>query len=257
MKQIEFKTEEEFLNNTYFYDKGQEAQLYRYVIDGRELLIKKYYNQNDLNLEKIELVSALKTDGLIKPEYLVKIGNNVESFAMEFKRGCYPLSRMKSELSTTQKYLLLLRLKEIIFELLEENCYYDDLHPNNIITNGKNIYLCDPINIKLKNYDFIKNNSTINYTEIEKLKKSNLLYRLNLITIYILNNINMEEIETTVINTLTNIFNKKDYKQIIGVTDSMDTLNASYDIFTSSEPCTKLLLDYIEFTKVEDIKRTK
>ena len=67
----------------------------------------------------------------------------------------------------------------------------------------------------------------------------------------------MEEIETTVINTLTNIFNKKDYKQIIGVTDSMDTLNASYDIFTSSEPCTKLLLDYIEFTKVEDIKRTK
>ena len=42
MKCINFTTEEEFITNTDYYSGGFESKLYRYSIDGTEILIKKY-----------------------------------------------------------------------------------------------------------------------------------------------------------------------------------------------------------------------
>ena len=123
MDNIYFNNEEEFNSMTQYYSGGFESQLHRYRKGDNELLIKKYYSQNQIKIDKIERISMLKTEKLLKPNFLVNIGDNVVGFAMDFVRGLYPLSVEKKDLSDVQKYNLIIELKQILNSLKDEGAF--------------------------------------------------------------------------------------------------------------------------------------
>lgn len=246
MEIIHFKSEEEFVKNTQYYSEGFESKLYSYINNGSELLIKKYYDLNQVNLEKIKELSNIKTAGLLKPTYLVEIGDSIESFAMDFKKGFYPLSNQRNYLNDIQKYNLIMDVKQTILSLREENIIYADLNPGNVITNGEEVYLCDAINVKMEGFNFDEISSTM-YKYIEKNGTNGTtgidFYMLNLLTIYLFNDIKYDDIVESIELAVMNYFNKQPYEHIIGVTDSLEQLDMCCKIFLSSETCEDLLID--------------
>lgn len=244
MNVIYFENNEEFEQNTQYYSGGFESKLYRYSKDNRELLIKKYYERNQVNIEKIEKISTLKTEELLKPIDFVKVGDTMQSFAMDFKRGCYPLSNQKNNLNDIQKYNLLMNLRQILLSLRGENVLYGDLNPNNIITNGEEVYLCDAINVKMEDFPFDEVSSTM-YQYIERTGTTEGIdfYMLNLLTIYLFNDIKYDDIIESIELAVMDYFNKQPYEHIIGVTDSLEQLDMCCKIFLSSQPCEDLLID--------------
>ena len=122
METIYFKNEEEFDSVTIYYSGGFESKLYRFMSNDRELLLKKYYDQVQIKISKIEKVSQLKTEGLLKPELMINIGGVIKGFSMEFARGFYPLAVEKKDLSDIQKYSIIIKLKQILTSLRQEGC---------------------------------------------------------------------------------------------------------------------------------------
>lgn len=256
---IYFENEEEFEQNTQYYSEGFESKLYRYTYDGRELLIKKYYDLDQVNLDKIQEISMLKTEGLLKPTHMVEIGNSISPFAMDFKRGFYPLSNQKYYLNDMQKYNLIMDLKEILLSLRNENATYGDLNPANIITDGEQTYLCDSVNLKIGDFGFDEISSTMHqYIKRTGTSEGLDFYMLNLLTIYLFNNIKYENITEEIELAVMNFFNKQPYEYIIGATDSEEQLNMCCDIFLSDKVCEELLIDniakYIGFPNIENIR---
>lgn len=244
LEMIYFKNKEEFEQNTQYYSGGFESKLYRYMKNDRELLIKQYYEPDQVNIEKIEKISTLKTEGLLKPTDFVKIADTVQSFAMDFKRGFYPLSNQKNDLNDIQKYNLLMNLRQILLSLREEGVTYGDLNPGNVITNGEDVYLCDAINVKMEGFPFDEVSSTM-HKYIERIGTTEGIdfYMLNLLTIYLFNDIKYDDILESIELVVTNYFNKQLYEHIIGVTDSLEQLDMCCKIFLSSQPCEDLLID--------------
>lgn len=165
---------------------------------------------------------------------------------MNFKRGFYPISVKKQDLDDTQKYNLIIQLKQILLSLREEGCIYGDLNLGNVITDGEQVYLCDSINVQIDNYSFDEISSTMHkYIQRTGTTEGIDIYMLNLLTIYLFNEIEYDSIVDNIELTVMNIFNKQFYDEIIGVTDSMDTLNRCCDIFLSDKICNEVLIDYI------------
>lgn len=246
-----FNDLEEFNNNTQFYSRGYESELYRYTYGDKEILFKKYFEQSQINIDKINKISTLTTEGLIKPKRLLKIGDNIEGFGMDFKRGLYPLSVEKKDLSNSQKYNLIISLKRILSSLKEEGCLYGDLNLGNIITNGNEVYLCDSVNVKIDSFNFDETSSTMRkYIERTGTTDGIDSYMLNLLTVYLFNEIEYDSIIESIEMEIMNMFNKQLLNDIVGVTDSMDSLNMCYDIFLSDQVCDKLLIDYIDIDKI-------
>jgi len=241
-----FKNEEEFNNETKYYSGGFESNLYRYQQADSELLIKKYYSKDQIKIGKIKRVSTLTTNKLLKPKLLVNIDDEVVGFAMDFIRGLYPISTEKKNLSDIQKYNVIIELKQILSSLKEEGCLYGDLNLGNILTDGKRVYLCDAINVQIDNYSFDEISSTM-YHYINKTGTTEGIdnYMLNLLTIYLFNEIEYDSIIENIEQVIVNIFNKQPFDNIIGVTDSSDTLNICCDTFLSNKVCDELLIDYI------------
>lgn len=255
MENIYFKDLEELLNTTKYYSNGFESKLYRYIRNDNEVLIKKYYDKNQININKIKRVNKLKTEGLLKPKYLVNINNDIEGFAMDFIRGLYPLSIEKRNLTNEQKYNLIIKLKQILSSLKEEGCLYGDLNINNILTDGENVYLCDSVNVKIDEFNFDEISSTMNkYIEKTKTTEGLELYMLNLLTVYLFNEIDYNDVIESVELAVMSVFNKQPVENIIGVTDSLDTLNMCCDIFLSNKICDKTLIDYINIETLENNK---
>lgn len=252
MESIYFRNEEEFNNITKYYSEGFESKLYRYEKEEKELLIKKYYSPDQIKIDKIQKINMLKTENLLKPELLVNIGNTVEGFAMDFIRGLYPISVEKKNMDDIQKYNLIIKLKQILSSLKDEGCLYGDLNVGNILTDGERVYLCDSVNVQIGDYPFDEVSSTM-YKYIAKTGTTAGIdiYMLNLLTIYLFNEIEYDSIIETIELAVMNMFNKQSFDNIIGVTDSLDTLNACCDIFLSNQVCNQLIIDYIDINKIE------
>jgi len=250
---IRFKDSEDFEKNTIYFSGGFEAKLYRYIKDGKELMIKKYYRINNNFIEKIKAIDELECDGIIKPKYLVSIDKDTTSFAMDFKRGYYPIKVMKKDMSEFDKYNLLLKLKEIITTLKEQGCIYADLSERNIITNGNDVLLSDMLNVKIGSYNFDEYSSLMrNYKEKVGSFDGIENYMLNIFTIYLLNDIEYDEVFNTISSTLSLMFNKKEADFINGVSDNLDCMNICYDLLSCTVPCQELLLDYIDKEKYKN-----
>lgn len=258
METIYFKSKEEFEQNTQYYSGGFEFKLYRYMKDGRELLIKQYYEASQVNIEKIERISTLKTEGLLKPTNFVQIGNDIRTFAMDFKRGFYPLSNQKNYLNNIQKYNLLMSLRKILFSLREENVTYGDLNPSNIITDGEDVYICDSINVEIEGYSFDEISSAM-YEYIRRTGSTVGIdfYMLNLLTVYLFNEISYDSVIEEIELRAMQVFNKQDCDLMIGVTDNFDILNKCCDIFLSNKICESLIIDDIDIDKLFDNKYQK
>lgn len=256
MEKINFKSENEILNNSKFFNRGFESELYRYILNDKEILIKKYYDKNRININKIERVSKIKTKELLKPEYLINVDNTIEGFGMKFIRGLYPLSVEKNNLTNEQKYNLIIKLKSILTSLKEEGCLYGDLNINNILTDGENIYLCDSLNVKIDEFNFDEISSTM-YKYIEKKETTNGMdiYMLNLLTIYIFNDLEYDDIIPSIELAIMNMFNKNPVDNIIGVTDSMENLNMCCDIFLTNQVCTTTIIDNIDIKTLQNNSR--
>lgn len=252
MENIYFKNEEEFNSMTQYYSGGFESKLYRYKKDDNELLIKKYYSQDQIKIDKIKRISMLKTEELLKPKSLINIDDKLEGFAMDFIRGLYPISVEKKDLSDIQKYNLIMRLKQILSSLREEGCLYGDINMGNVLTDGEQVYLCDSINVQIDNYSFDEISSTMyKYINRTGTTKGIDIYMLNLLTVYLFNEIEYDFIIESIELAIMSMFNKQPFDDIFGVTDSSDTLNICCDIFLSNQVCDKLLIDYMDIEKRE------
>lgn len=250
METIKFSSLEELHNNSHYYDQGFESKLYRYIYGNEELLFKEYYDYNRIKLDKIEKISSLKTEALVKPKVLLQVNDEILGFGMDFKRGYYPLSIQKKFLTPEQKYNLIIKIKNILLSLRRENCVYGDLNLMNILTNGDDVCLCDAVNMKVENYGFDEISSTMReYIERAKTTDGIDFYMLNLLTVYLFNDMEYEDIINSVLNAVTCMFNGKPLEKINFVTDTMDTLNMCCDIFLSNKATSTLLIDEVSFDK--------
>lgn len=251
MDSFNFKNEDDFNRSVIYYSEGFESKLYRYIDGNQEILIKRYYDSDQVNIDKIKKISNLKTKELLKPKSLLKVGNEILGFTMDFVRGLYPLSVEKKDLSDLQKYNLVMKLKQVIMSLKDEDCIYGDLNLNNILTDGNQVYLCDSVNVKIGNLSFDEISSTMrNYIDRTGTMDNIEYYMLNLLTVYLFNEIEYESVIENVELAVMSMYNKETFGKLTGVNDSLETLNICCDIFLSKRPCTELLIDYINIDMI-------
>ena len=229
--------------------EGYESEIYVYNSNNKEILIKKYYDSNQVNVNKIKLVNELKTGILIKPDKLVKVNNEVVGFSMKYMKKFYPICIMKDIMSDEEKYNLLMNLKEELVNLKNQNCIYADLNIKNIITDGKKVYLCDAVNVKIEDYDFDQISSTMKkYYDLKDTFDGIECYMLNLLTIYLFNDIDYGNITEIIESTLTSIFNNQKYIDYKVIADNENCMNLCYEMI-SEKPTKKFLIDNITIEK--------
>lgn len=243
----------EFDKNKNLLTEGYESEIYTYISDNREILIKKYYDSDQVDINKIKLINKLKTGVLIKPDKLVKVDNDVIGFSMKYMKKFYPICVMKDIMTDEEKHNLLLNLKEEIINLRNQNCIYADLNVKNIITDGNKAYLCDSVNVKIENYNFDQISSTMKkYYDVKDTFDGIDCYMLNLLTIYLFNDINYDDIIERIESTLTLIFNRQKYIDYKGITDNDECMNLCYEMI-SDKPTKGFLIDHITIEKEKTI----
>lgn len=209
------------------------------------IAIKKYYAIDSNKMEKIKLLNKLNLPFLTNPEKLIEIDGKIDSFSMQFKRGYYPIGNSR-DLPVTKKIELLKQLLNIINELHKNNIIYGDLNPKNIICNGDTVYLTDVVNIKIGKYPFDEISSTMkNYFNRGGTEESLDYYMFNLLTLYFLNEIEYQDLLSTIETTLIDHFNNNNDKNIIGLTDNLDCMNIGYQMLNPTQQI-DLLIDYID-----------
>lgn len=241
MDYIKFKNQEEFNEQTVYFSGGFESKIYRYDNDK---LIKKYYDSSEINIDKIKEINKLKSNRLILPENLVEVEDKTIGFSMDLKRGFYPISVLKKDMSDEDKYEVINKIKEELINLKNQNCIYGDLNIKNIITNGNEVYLCDSINVKIDNYNFDEISSTMNEYRKNTDTLDNIeVYMLNLLTLYLFNDIEYEDILNTIRDSLLSDFNKENCNYI-GITETLETMNICVDML-SGKINSNYLIDYM------------
>lgn len=163
---------------------------------------------------------------------------------MDLKRGYYPINVIKKDMSDEDKYEVITKIKEELINLKNQNCIYGDLNIKNIITNGNEVYLCDPINVKIGNYNFDEISSTMN----EYIKNTDTLdnievYMLNLLTLYLFNDIEYGNILNTIRDTIFSSFNKEKCNYL-GITETLETMDICVDMI-SGKNNSNYLIDYM------------
>ena len=246
---------DDFASKKKLLNEGYESQIFVYQHDNKEILIKKYYELDQVDINKIELVSKLKTNILIKPSKLVKIGNKIVGFTMkDYMRNFYQIKIMKTVMSDEEKYNLLVILKNEIINLRKQNCIYGDLSLKNVITDGVNVRLCDSVNVKIDDYNFDQISSNIQkYFNLKNTYDGIDSYMLNLLTIYLLNDIEYDQIIELMEENLILKFSNKEYINYRGMMDNQECMIICYDMI--SDKVTKdFLIDYLSFEKEKTIK---
>ena len=168
---------------------------------------------------------------------------------MKYMKKFYPICIMKDIMSDEEKYNLLMNLKEELVNLKNQNCIYADLNIKNIITDGKKVYLCDAVNVKIEDYDFDQISSTMKkYYDLKNTFDGIECYMLNLLTIYLFNDIDYGNITEIIESTLTSIFNNQKYIDYKVIADNENCMNLCYEMI-SEKPTKKFLIDNITIEK--------
>lgn len=242
-------TRDEFNKNSIIFDNGFESKVFIYSSNEKEVVIKMYYDLDQINIDKIKKVGEIKSDILVVPKKLVSIDNEIIGYSMNYKKNYYPIRIMKKILSEEEKIDILMKLRKEIINLRNQNCIYGDLNLNNIITNGSEVCLCDSVNIKIGEYNFDEINSTMyKYRELKDTLEGIDCYMLNLLTIYLLNDIEYEEIIDFIENILTMEFNKKECPIYAGINSNQECKNICYEMI-SEDISKNFLIDYINKEK--------
>lgn len=228
---------------------GYESEIFVYPYENREMLIKKYYDLDQVNVDKIEMINKLKTRFLIKPNKLIKVENEVIGFSMDYMKGFYPINILKSIMSDEDKYNLLMTLKNEMINLKNQNCIYGDLSLKNVITDGINVRLCDSVNVKIDDYNFDQISSIMqNYYDLKGTFEGIDYYMLNLLTIYLLNDIKYDQILNIMEENLISRFNNKEYINYRAIIDNQECMEICYNMI--SDDVTKdFLIDYVSLDK--------
>jgi len=235
------------------FNNGFESKIFVYKDYNNEILIKKYNDLEEVKKDKIKKVIEVKSDTLILPKKLISIDNEIIGYSMNYKKNYYPIKIMKKVMSEEEKYNLLIKLREEFVNLENQNCIYGDLNLNNIITNGSKVYLCDAVNVKIDEYNFDEISSTMRkYRELKNTIEGIDYYMLNLLTIYLLNDIEYDDIVDMIEVVLSNTFNKKECLEYIGINSSQECMNICYDMI-SENVCNNFLIDYINIKKEKQI----
>ena len=246
-------TRDDFNKNSIIFDNGFESKVFIYSSNEKEVVIKMYYDLDQINIDKIKKVSEIKSDILVLPKKLVSIDNEIIGYSMNYKRNYYPIRIMKKILSEEEKIDILMKLRKEITNLRNQNCIYGDLNLNNIITNGSKVCLCDSVNVKVGDYNFDEINSTMyKYRELKDTLEGIDCYMLNLLTIYLLNDIDYEEIIDFIENILTMEFNKKECPIYVGINSNQECKSICYEMI-SNDISRNFLIDYINKEKEKTI----
>lgn len=231
-----------------YFNSEEQADLYYYFENENEYVFKKYrdvaYGLNEELIEKIKIGAYLPNDfQMLRPKKLVMVDGVFVGFLSKLKKQ---YSRVDSlNLSLKEKTNLLIRLKELVFKLLDNGICFYDMRIENIIYNGKNILLCDVPDA----YLFLNIG--------QKISDKELIYsvyrNLNILTISYLNNIPLEEVKEKLEDLLISWFNLKEYDKLIGVTDNQNCMNICYDILYNKNNYKRndLLINHINKQKIK------
>lgn len=222
-----------------YFTSGEQADLYLYIDDNKEMVLKIY--REELLKEKIRKIkdSNLKVDEhmMIRPEKLISINNTIVGYSSKFQFDYTSISNLK--LDNLEKLNILMRVKDIFIKLLYQGIYFYDINGQNIMYNGKNILLCDVPDAYLFSKD---NDSSLN----------SLAYRsFNIFTISYLNNISIDMVEKETKELLYKWSNLKDYDDLVGVTDNNMCINICYDLFYGKNDNNELLINYLDKEKMK------
>ena len=244
MEVIGFKDKEEFKRETRFFLNGERSSFYVY----KDKLIKKYINLEKIDEDKIEFTKSIDSNLLILPEKLVEIDSKIVGYSMDLKRKNYPLEIVRRDLSYNQKYRLLLSIKRELLKLKSQKINYS-LSLNNIITNGDEIYLTNATNFQNERYDFDKlNNNITNYIHETKTIDGLDIYLHNILTLYLFNKCEYNDIDRQIEMSINNYFNNRPY--ILKVMSDNDTCtNICIDMFTHNQS-SEYLIDNMKVKKI-------
>lgn len=242
------------LNNLTLYHSCSEKNIY----NRDNYIIKKYNILDEDTFKKIIYLNSLNLNFTTNPTHILKVDNKYMGYVTNKKNGFVTIDKIKDNLSVTDRYDLLLKIKCYLDELHKLGITYGNINPKSIITNGYDIYFTDIVDSKFNKYDFsIYSKEMINYqTKKGKMDYNLDNYMLNLLTIYFLNDIEYDNILNNVINCIEDYFNNKEAKEIIGVTDNFRCINITSKMYNPSDGINELLIDNIDIKKYnEKVKR--
>lgn len=245
-------TEEELRNLT-LYHSCSEKNIYK----KDNLLLKRYNILDEQTIKKIVYFNSFNLSFTAKPTHLLKIDKKYLGYVMEIKDNYKSLNNCK-DLSIYEKYQLLLKLKYYLDELHKYGIIYGDLNPENILTNGNDIYLINIVNSKYDRLNFTSySNNLIRYMDNNGIMDYNLdNYMFNLLTICFLNDLEYDNVLDPVNNILDNNFNNIEPKEIIGVTDNDICLNIISKMNNPAKRTDKLLIDNMDIKKYNEKVKT-
>lgn len=236
------------------FESGFESIIYTYK-DGS--LIKIYYDRGNLlknTLKKIELFSELSIPFIALPQKMVELNGEKVGYSMEKINGI-TLKEARKIFSEQEIIQLLKKLEQILDELHENNIIVGDLNPQNIITDGENVYLVDIVCSKIGGYGFSEKSKTMaDYISLKKtIDKRMDNFMLNILTIYMLNNnLIYDDVVPILERMVDNYFighNTFDIK-LAGIENDLESLNVIFDMFTDQGKNELILIDYLN-TKIQ------
>lgn len=240
---------------------NEEFKEYQYLSEGAEailyykdnVVLKKYDDIDQNAIDKIKIFNFLNLDNATNPKELVSIDNNTIAFTMDFKRGYYPISNAKF-LSIAKRFDLLNKIKNILINFHKHNVIYGDLSIGNIITNDEDVYLCDIVNAMVDRHKFNSSSHAMRNYEEQNGKYDIYLdnYMLNILTIYLLNDIEYDDVLETIELTLINQFNNIYTNEIIGLTDNLECMNIGYNMLNPKNGVDDLLINHIDIEKYKE-----
>lgn len=207
-----------FIDNKNDYVSGSFGTIKRCKYGKNIYAYKEFNDSNYMNnkIKKIELISEIKVNGLLVPEFWVQKNYDLSylsSFIQSQNINYY------KNFPTKEKIKLLNKIKNLILTMHENNIIHTDLHNGNIIIDDNlNPYIIDFDNCSYKKYK-TKINDANDYSQ-EFIKKYGIvpeidIFMFNLLTYSFLKQINYYNARIDILSNNTNNFKNNDSKRIL------------------------------------------
>lgn len=195
MKEVYFKRNEIKYLIPIFVDKGIEHYRYLYTIDDKNYVIN-LFKDDDINIikrkvYKLEKLNEYKfSKNIIIPDGIVYIDKTPSGFTTELLEKSVPFNDHAFD-STKNKIKLLLKAKELILELNNQNIIHSDIGVHNFIVKNNTPYLLDMISCEFDEFKNTNQNAFYSYYKkrIGKIDEYFDIYSFNAMTYGFLNKI--------------------------------------------------------------------
>jgi len=134
-----------------------ESEMYYVVDNDKEYIYKILYNYMYKKFmknkdAKINFFGNNNIKGIINPVNKIYINNFIAGYSMEYFKNSFSFDIFCSILNDEEKLIMIDKLIKIIKDIHKNNITIGDLNYNNILTNGKEIKLCDCDSFGIKGY---------------------------------------------------------------------------------------------------------